>query len=741
MIKPLTDSMMAGSPDMKNNDDELMKLLRSMETVIDHLPFDVWLKDADGKYVVANKNFETYTGKTKQELIGKSDYDIYPAVEADLYVASDHAAIQGNIQDSYEFEYQEGRFKEGYKQPVFDEDGTLIGTTGYSKDITERKKIQDALIESERSKAVLISNLPGVAYRSNNDADFTMTFISEGCFELTGYTSDQLRGKSPSYYELIHPAYRDKLFQKWREYTGLNIISPDEYPIITANGDVKWVWEQSQEIYDSRRNMVATEGLIIDITERKLAEEALRQSEERFRTMFEEAPLGMGIFDAQTGAAYDVNTRYAEIIGRTKEEALTSNWMQYTHPDDIKENLYKTGLLNSGRISSFSMDKRFVMPDGAVIWVNVTVASFRHGESGSTRLLYMVEDINERKQSEEEIRYLSFYDQLTGLYNRRFYEQELRRIDKPENLPITLILADINGLKLINDAFGHLEGDLLLKEFAAIIKNECKNHFVAARTGGDEFNIILPKTDSAAAKKMVERMHHAFFRKKIHNITCSSSFGWETKKDASEDVILTYMQAEDRMYRHKLSDSARLRKDIVREITKTLFEKNEREKKHCERVSQLCEKIGLSLQMSLDDINDLKLAGLMHDIGKIGISEHVLRKQGQLTESERAEMKKHPEIGYHILRTVDEYAPIAEYVLYHHERIDGNGYPRGLKGDEINLQSKIISIADAYDSMTNERFYKSTLNMSDAIEEIKQHAGSKYDPSIVYIFVEKVLGS
>jgi HD-GYP domain-containing protein (c-di-GMP phosphodiesterase class II) len=201
------------------------------------------------------------------------------------------------------------------------------------------------------------------------------------------------------------------------------------------------------------------------------------------------------------------------------------------------------------------------------------------------------------------------------------------------------------------------------------------------------------------------------------------------------------MQAEDRMYRHKLSESARMRKDIIKEITRTLFDKNENEKKHCERVSQLCEKIGQTLKMSAEEINDLKLAGLMHDIGKAGINESVLRRQGQLTEKEQAELKKHPEIGYHILRTVDEYAPIAEYVLYHHERIDGKGYPRGLKDKEINLQSKIISIADAFDSMTNERFHKSILNKSEAIEEIKRHSGTKYDRNLVKIFIEKVLSS
>ena len=162
--------------------------------------------------------------------------------------------------EHFEAEIQKGRFREEFKEPIFDKSGKLIGTAGFSRDITKKKKMVNALAESERSKSMLLSNLPGVAYRCNTDPEWTMTFISEGCFNLTGYTSDELLNKKPSYYELIPSGYRSILLAQRKTDCSSNRISTNEYPIITSAGVIKWVWGKSQGVYDTDHNLIAVEG-------------------------------------------------------------------------------------------------------------------------------------------------------------------------------------------------------------------------------------------------------------------------------------------------------------------------------------------------------------------------------------------------------------------------------------------------------------------------------------------------
>ena len=374
-------------------------------------------------------------------------------------------------------------------------------------------------------------------------------------------------------------------------------------------------------------------------------------------------------------------------------------------------------------------------------WIKISIFSY-----GSNYILIQIDDnseemkqllqyITERKKVEEAL----YHDQLTGLYNRRYYEEELIRINNEANYPITLVMADLNGLKLTNDAFGHVFGDRLLITFANVLKKECRNDYIIARIGGDEFILLLPRTNSIQAEKIVNRIQSVLEHTMEDNINLSVSFGWKTKQNVNEEFEEIYKQAEEAMYRRKLLDGKSFKSDTLKLITKSLYEKSFREQLHCERVSTYCRNIGLAMGMNSDNVNELGLIGLLHDIGKVGINAEILNRNGLLSMEEVENMKRHPEIGYHILRSVNEFAELAECVLAHHERIDGKGYPKGLNGSQIPLKSKILHIAEAFEVMTGNYLYRSKLTITEAIDELYRNAGIQFDEVIVHIFVEKVL--
>lgn len=345
----------------------------------------------------------------------------------------------------------------------------------------------------------------------------------------------------------------------------------------------------------------------------------------------------------------------------------------------------------------------------------------------------------ERHSFEKKIEVLSYHDQLTGLYNRRFFEEETERLDTKRNLPLTVIIADVNGLKLTNDAFGHFLGDKLLKKAADVFCTECRADDIIARIGGDEFSILLPKTDSREALRIIRRIQSAILEDTTENIILSISFGYSTKYEPEEAMIEVIKKAEDHMYNNKLSESLKIRSRTLEIIKKKLYGKNEREQKHSERVGKLCREIGKAMSMNPIQLKELETAGMLHDIGKIAVEDRILNKEEELDQSEMLKIRRHAEIGYHILSSVGELAQVAHYVLAHQERWDGTGYPKQLKGHGIPVQSRIIAIADAYDAMTTPSPFRKPISEEEAAQELKNNAGRQFDPEIVKVFLEKVL--
>ncbi len=395
--------------------------------------------------------------------------------------------------------------------------------------------------------------------------------------------------------------------------------------------------------------------------------------------------------------------------------------------------------LNLGQIIQLDEHTLLVRKNGEEIPIEDSVAPIKDEDGSITGAVIVFRDFIEKKQKQEQILYLSYHDQLTGLYNRRFFEEELNRKDTDKNIPFSIAMVDVNGLKLTNDAFGHKMGDDLLIRVSRILENECRDEDIVARVGGDEFIILLPCTTSEETEKIIKRIYNIVAHEKFNNIIISISIGYDTKRNQDKTIDNVLIKAEEHMYRKKITESQSMRNKTIQVIFKTLNEKNEREKIHSERVSKISKEIGEQMNLDAETVKEIEFAGLMHDIGKITISDDILNKPGKLTENEYNEIKRHPESGYQILRSVDAYTSLAENVLSHHERLDGKGYPRGLKGDDIPLIARIISVADSYEAMTAIRPYKKALSKEDAKNELIKNAGTQFDPEVVDVFVQKVL--
>ncbi|NNJ33194.1 diguanylate cyclase [Lacrimispora amygdalina] len=479
----------------------------------------------------------------------------------------------------------------------------------------EFKEAEKSRQESECSKEVFFSHLPGMAYRCKYDQNWTMDYVSEGCYALTGYPAGGLiANRELSYNEIILPEYRSIVQSEWERVLVKHERYHGEYEIITKTGERKWVMELGQGIYNAEGNVEALEGLVLDISD--------------------------------------------------------------------------------------------------------------------------------RKKKEHQIAYLREHDFLTGLFNRNYLEQEKKRLDQSEYLPLSILICDIDGLRVINDTYGHEEGDQLIIKTAKLIQGCLHNDYVLGHTGGGEFVLLLPYTDSHKAHQVkidIENTIANYNRaQKDALYAISVSIGHSTKDTVEQPIQDITKAAEEYLNRRKLLNQNSSHSAIVSSIMATLYAKSQETEKHGQRLGMICQIIGEQLGLTPNELGDLQLLSKLHDIGKIGIDDRILNKPGKLSEEEWQLMKQHPEIGRKIAMSTPQLEHIAEYILCHHERWDGAGYPMGLKGQEIPVLSRILSIADAFDAMTEDRVYRKAMTYEAAIREIERNAGTQFDPEITRLFVAQM---
>ncbi len=482
--------------------------------------------------------------------------------------------------------------------------------------------------------------------------------------------------------------------------------------------------------------------LVYSLTERiNRQERKLREEHKWLETTL--LSIGDGVVAADSHGLIQTVNREAELITGLCLKEVSGKKFAEVYPIYLASNGGKPEKrydppFNDDHNARTSDEVVYILPDGSQKELDIKTAPILLPDRGSLGSVVVFRDITEKKRIEKENVYLTYHDKLTGLYNRRFFEEELRRLDVERSLPVSIIIGDVNGLKLTNDAFGHLAGDNLLITAGKVMQEVCRDSDIVARWGGDEYIILLPNTGLADAEQISERIRLKCSETSVNNIVLSISLGCAAKNSAKEDLFAVIKQADDLMYRKKLLESRSVKSRAVQSVLNTLHESNPKEEAHSLRVGKLCEKLGEALQIDKNGISDLVLLAAVHDIGKASIDSSVLNKPGKLTAEEYEIIKQHSEKGYHIISASPDFSYLANYVLAHHERWDGAGYPSGLKGEDIPYLSRILSVADAFEAMTSEKPYRRAFSKEEALAELKSCAGTQFDPEIVDAFLKIV---
>ncbi len=432
------------------------------------------------------------------------------------------------------------------------------------------------------------------------------------------------------------------------------------------------------------------------------------------------------------------NAAAFRLLGYHEDEFIGSNYREFYQKPRAAlaafSHVYRTGKPNKAFMAEM------IKKDGTSFYGELSIIPVRDAAGKICGFRGVGRDVTRRKLAEEQLKYLSLHDQLTGLYNRTYFEGELRRLNNSREYPITIISLDLNGLKLINDSMGHAEGDRLLVNCARLLREPLRRSDILARIGGDEFVILLPRTDIEAGAEIAVRIETAVekYNARQPRLPLGVALGAATRDTPSKQGLEeTFKKADDVMYARKVSTKDKVPQRVLASLRTALRERDWPAGEHREKAQSLCRRLGRKAGLASRQLENLELLFHMHDLGNVLVPDLILFKEGPLTDREWEIIRRHPEKGYRIALSFAPLHGIAPLILKHQERWDGRGYPEGLSGEKIPLECRVFAVVDTFAVMTGRRpSTRRQLSREAALKEIRTGAGSQFDPRLVEKFTE-----
>jgi diguanylate cyclase (GGDEF)-like protein/PAS domain S-box-containing protein len=788
---------------VKERSEEVRKAKDMLEFQIKRMPIGCIMWDMDFKVIGWNPEAERIFGYSASEAMGKHPYEFIVPLSAQPQVDKVWSELlngSDGAPSTNENVTKDGRtiICQWTNTPIKMDGGEILSVMSMVQDVTERINSEKSLQEAfERIQNLNDNITDGMVYQivRNKDGSRKFTYLSDSVQKLYGCSPTEAIKNPNLIYGKVHEDDRETLFEEEEKASRSLSVFKMEARINYPPGNTRWSSFVSKP-KKMKDGSTVWDGIEFDITDIKHAEAALEISEANYRSIFELASDAILVRDIETYEIVDANQQACALLCYPKEELIGTKPDQIL-PGKVPYNWQYMRPIFNKAAGGEQQSVEMMLKDkaGRTFWVESHIKRAVIG--GIYRMISIAHDISDRKESEkkisalnnsitkanEELKRLALIDSHTGLYNFHYYggmiEAEFSRAQR-QGERLSLIMMDIDYFKSINDVYGHEFGDIVLKQFADILKNTVRLYDIVIRFGGEEFIIIAPGTGNREALNLAKRILSAVNGRDFGNtanqvkLKVSAAVGSypddpHITKSADfltiADDILNRAKEEggNRAYSSldiklagiaielKEEDNVKSLKDKIQKLTtrgnqsvaeaifafaKTIELKDHYTGEHVDDTMHYARLISERLGLPEHTIETVKYAAALHDLGKVGIPESILHKKDKLSDEEYDNIKRHPQIGADIVRPIHFLHEIIPAIVHHHERWDGAGYPHGLKGEAIPLGARIVAVADAYQAMISDRPYRKAYTVKKTMEILKDNSGTQFDPKVVKTFIE-----